>query len=442
MSATAAETDDQPLAERLIALLDHLGLRVAHVATQMPGDIADLAARCPERLGGVVLCVPTRLDPTPFGALADRLLMVSGDGGLVGETTARAAARLLAARRHILSGYDAPGWADVVVDRTDEIVGTMVGFLQQRMADAPTVPARQGRHAGLTWRIDGAGPALLLLPFFLAPSQWTPAVPALARSFSVITVGGAHVGGVAALEDRARAPTYRAMFRTLVDLMAPRPGERILDVGCGSGALDRLLAQRLGAANPIVGVDVNGFLLREAAALAEADGVAGSITFQSGSAEALPFADASFDCAFSVTVLEECDADRALAELVRVVRPGGRVGVIVRSIDLPQWWSVDLPEPIRSRMVVPPQSVGARGVADASLYRRASAAGLERLTCFPSLVTLDRPGGSIWRYREDHLLAQLDPAETEAWQAARATAAADGLLFMAHPMHCVVGHKP
>lgn len=441
MSAIA-DADDQPLAERLIALLDHLGLRVAHVATQMPGDIADLAARFPERLGGVVLCVPTRLDPSPFAAIADRLLLLSGDGGLVGETTARAAARLPAARRHVLAGYEAPGWADVVADRTDEIADTMGGFLQDRQADRPKDGARHGREAGITWRIDGAGPALLLLPFFLAPSQWAPAVPGLARSFSVVTLGGAHVGGVAALEDRARAPTYRALFRTLVDLMAPQPGERILDVGCGSGALDRLLAHRLGAANPIVGVDVNGFLLREAAALAEAEGVAGCIRFERGSAESLPFPDASFDCAFSVTVLEECDADRALAELVRVVRPGGRVGVVVRSIDLPQWWSVALPEPVRGRMTTPPQSVAARGVADASLYRRARAAGLARLTCFPSLVTLDRPGGSIWRYREDHLLAQLDGPETAQWQAARAAAERDGLLFMAHPMHCVVGHKP
>ena len=59
--------------------------------------------------------------------------------------------------------------------------------------------------------------------------------------------------------------------------------------------------------------------------------------------------------------------------------------------------------------------------------------------CFPSLVTLDRPEGPIWRYREDHLLAQLSPEETVLWRAARDKAAADGLLFMSHPMHCVVG---
>ena len=92
-------------------------------------------------------------------------------------------------------------------------------------------------------------------------------------------------------------------------------------------------------------------------------------------------------------------------------------------------------------MVVPPQSVAAKGVADASLYRRAKAAGLVDLVCFPSLVTLDRPDGSIWRYREDHLLSSLTPDETATWRGARNQAHEQGLLFMAHPMHCVVGRK-
>ena len=59
----------------------------------------------------------------------------------------------------------------------------------------------------------------MLLPFFLAPSQWAPAMPELAKRFTVITLGGPHLGGVAALEDRAKAPTYQAMFRTLIDIM-------------------------------------------------------------------------------------------------------------------------------------------------------------------------------------------------------------------------------
>jgi ubiquinone/menaquinone biosynthesis C-methylase UbiE len=299
-----------------------------------------------------------------------------------------------------------------------------------------------GTYAGIPYQITGSGPALVLMPFFLAPSQWEPAIPDLSRKFTVIVLGGRYLGGVAALEDRARGSSYAGMINTLFDEIAPEHGDTILDVGCGSGALDRLLARRFGEANPITAADINPFLLREAAALAEEEGLAGRITFRAGNAERLPFPGASFDHAYTVTVLEECDADLALRELFRVVRPGGRVGVIVRAIDMPQWWHLDLPEAIRRKANVPPQSVGPRAVADASLYRRMFAAGFEALTCFPALVTFDRPDGPIWRYREDHVLAQLEDAETAVWRTARETARQAGLLFMANPLHRAVGRKP
>jgi SAM-dependent methyltransferase len=432
------------LTDRLIALFDHFGLNTAFVATQMSGDVADLARRQPERIAGLVLCTPSRLDPAPFAAVATRTVMISGERGMTAEVTARAEPRLPGSRRVVLPDYDAPGWADVVADRTDAIVTTLRSLPKEesREASSPNLAAGSGSHAGLTYQVLGRGPALILLPFFLAPSQWEPAIPALARSFTVIVLGGRHLGGVAALEDRAQGHSYAGMIHGLVDEMAPAAGTTILDVGCGSGALDRLLARRFGGANPITATDVNPFLLREAAALAAEDQLADCITFRQANAERLPFPDASFDHAFTVTVFEELDADLALRELFRVVRPGGSVGVIVRAIDMPQWWHLDLPEAVRRKANVPPQSCGPRGVADASLYRRMRAAGFEPLTCFPALVTFDRPDGPIWRYREDHILSQLTEPETAIWHAATAAARQAGLLFMANPLHRAVGRKP
>src|SRR5205823_607021 len=135
----------------------------------------------------------------------------------------------------------------------------------------------------------------------------------------------------------------------------PRPGEAILDVGCGSGALDRQLAKWLGGSNPITAIDLNSYWLREAEALAAEEGLAGAIRFEPGNAEALPFPDVSFDAVFSVTVIEECDADRAIVEMTRVAKPGGRIGIVVRATDLPQWWNLDLPEPLRHKITTPPQ---------------------------------------------------------------------------------------
>jgi len=225
-------------------------------------------------------------------------------------------------------------------------------------------------------------------------------------------------------------------------VIAPRPGEAILEIGCGAGSLVRQLAQRVGKANPITAADLNPFLLREAAQLAEEDGLAGAIHFTHGNAEALPFEDASFDCVYSVTVFEECDADRAIGEAMRVLRPGGRVGLVVRALDMPQWWNLTLPEGILRKVEAPPHSVAPGGVADRSLYRRMCDAGFVDLVCFPTLVTLDRPGGPIWRNREDHILSLLSSEELRLWHSECSRVAAEGLLFMAHPLHCAVGIKP
>jgi SAM-dependent methyltransferase len=437
------EADASPTA-RLTALMDHLGLGIAHFGTPIPRDISGMAAAHRERLGGIVLCVPSRLDPAPFADVGERILMISGERGPAAEATARAAQRLPAAERSVLAGYEAPGsWSDAVAERTEEIAERMIAFLGGRHADEPrSVAPVEGTHAGISYRVEGAGPALILLPFFLAPSQWAPAIPRLAEHFTVVTTGGPHLGGVASLEDRAQMASYQAMFRTLIDVIAPRPGETILEIGCGAGSLVRLLARRLGRANPITAADVNPFLLREAAQLAEADGLAGMIEFRHGNAEALPFADASYDCVYSVTVFEECDAGRAIAEAMRVVRPGGRVGLVVRALDMRQWWNLALPESILRKVETPPPSVAPAGVADRSLYRRMREAGLAGLVCFPTMVTLDRPGGPIWRNREDHILSLLAPDELPLWHAERDRAAAEGLLFMAHPLHCAVGTKP
>ena len=442
------EADLSPTA-RLTMLMDHLGLGIAHFGTPLPRDISGMAAEYPERLAGIVLCVPSRLDPAPFADIADRILMIAGERGPAAEATARAAQRLPAAERSVLAGYDAPGsWSDAVAERTEEIADRMIAFLDGlaaagHRADVPrSVAPMEGTHAGISYRVEGAGPALILLPFFLAPSQWTPAIPRLTQHFTVVTTGGPHLGGVASLEDRARMASYQAMFRTLIDVIAPRPGETILEIGCGAGSLVRLLARGLGRANPITAADVNPFLLREAAQLAETDGLAGMIQFRHGNAEALPFENNSYDCVYSVTVFEECDAGRAIAEAMRVARPGGRVGLVVRALDMRQWWNLALPETITRKVETPPQSVAPAGVADKSLYRRMREAGLVDLVCFPTMVTLDRPGGPIWRNREDHILSLLSPDELPLWHAERDRAAAEGLLFMAHPLHCAVGTKP
>ena len=127
------------------------------------------------------------------------------------------------------------------------------------------------------------------------------------------------------------------VVRALLDAVQVRPGEAILEIGCGSGVVLREIARRTAGANPITGIDLNPYLLREAMSLATHEGLADRFALQEGQGEAIPVASSSVDVALSCTVMEEGNAERMLTELVRVTRPGGRLAVIVRSLDLP-WW--------------------------------------------------------------------------------------------------------
>ena len=102
-------------------------------------------------------------------------------------------------------------------------------------------------------------------------------------------------------------------------------GERVLDVGCGTGSLTFTLAQTANLA-AITGVDLTpGFL-----DFARTRNTDPRIAFEHGDARALPFADKSFDRAFAMLVLHFIpDATRAVAEMRRVVRPGGTVAAAV-----------------------------------------------------------------------------------------------------------------
>src|SRR5215510_2126598 len=139
------------IVERLASLMQHLQLEAACFATQIPGDIADLAAQFPERVTGLVLCVPTRLDTRAFAHVAPRLLIIAGEAGLSAETSRHVLAQLPGAQEHILPGYNAQAWSDAVSDRTSEIVGAISSFLRQSCSglpiDGPQVTS--GTHSGL-----------------------------------------------------------------------------------------------------------------------------------------------------------------------------------------------------------------------------------------------------------------------------------------------------
>lgn len=133
----------------------------------------------------------------------------------------------------------------------------------------------------------------------------------------------------AALEERAQAPDQLIVNKALVDTLAPVNGEHILEVGCGSGVLSRQTAPVVVPGGKVTGMDISPEFLRIAQGYAVNAGLSDSIQWGTGRAEFLPFQDASFDGVFAARLLLHVSNPQAvLNELVRVVRPGGRVVVM------------------------------------------------------------------------------------------------------------------
>lgn len=437
-----------PVEERIRQLLQHLGIRQAHFAGRLSVDWTGLATTYPELCSSLILVDPVAIDATMVRNLASRLLVFNGDQGPTAETVRSVVESVPDARLVTLRDYSIFGWTDVVADRTGEIGSSMIHFLAQTNPPEgrEIVPPaeRDGEVAGISYRIRGSGPPLVLLPLSLSPSQWEPLVPRLSEQYCTITLRGAELGMVAVLESRGRASGYLGMVRKLIEEGQLRPGESVVEVGCGSGVLDRWLAHHTCGENRIIGVDISSYLLQEATALAQKEGLEGTIEFREGNAEALPFPDNSFAVTMSVTVMEEGDADQMLGEMVRVTKPGGRVAVIVRACDRPFLMNLPLRDELQRKVEAPggwAPGAEVRGCADASLYRRFHRAGLTQVKMFPQLAAFDSSATVLMQLLQGRLLPTLSREEAKEWQTARAQAEAEGTFFISWPHHCAVGTK-
>lgn len=130
----------------------------------------------------------------------------------------------------------------------------------------------------------------------------------------------------------AAARAYEALFvpalfgqwaASVVDAAQVSTGERVLDVACGTGVLAREAQRRTGPAGHVTGLDPGVGMLAVAKELAP------TVDWRQGTAESMPFADASFDAVVSQFGLMFMDRERAIRELLRVLKPNGRMVVAV-----------------------------------------------------------------------------------------------------------------
>lgn len=126
---------------------------------------------------------------------------------------------------------------------------------------------------------------------------------------------------------------FAAWAEELIDFAGLGLGERVLDVCCGTGSVARRAAEVVGPAGSVAGLDLNENMLNMARSLSA--GSRPAIEWRQGDAQELPFADDSFDAVFCQQALGFlADPDAALAQMRRVLAPGGRAAVeVMRSLD-------------------------------------------------------------------------------------------------------------
>ncbi len=135
---------------------------------------------------------------------------------------------------------------------------------------------------------------------------------------------GEHGDRYVALLNRARADDDPTHFPTTLAWIDAQLGERVLEVGCGNGAMARAIARAVPAIREVVAVDASGIMIAEARRLLAGRDL--PVYFEVADAHHLPFPDASFDrCYATETFVILPDPRRALLELGRVTRPGGRI---------------------------------------------------------------------------------------------------------------------
>lgn len=131
----------------------------------------------------------------------------------------------------------------------------------------------------------------------------------------------------------------RALREAMLERARISPGERVLDVGCGTGTLALAARRRVGAAGTVHGVDAAAEMVARAQQKAARAGLAAA--FDVAPADALPFPHGAFDAVLCTLVVHHLPAGlrpRAIAEMRRVLRPGGRL-LVVDFARKDGWWT-------------------------------------------------------------------------------------------------------
>ena len=248
---------------------------------------------------------------------------------------------------------------------------------------------------------------------------------------------------IAYLEAVAARADIKRQHAEAARLLDVRAGERVLEVGCGLGADARDMARLVGPDGEVVAIDISAAMLAAAKERHE-DGL--PVRYEHGDVTALPYDDASFDAVRIERVLQHVpEVDRAIAEIVRVLRPGGRVVVLD-----PDWGSLaaDIDDPaLAHRCTTHMLSRGVQPRIGIELRRRLTRAGLVDVTVTPQVLTYATVADvaeclPMFNREIPQEANLLPPTDRDAWFSALDAAEARDELFVAFVAYVAAARKP
>ena len=252
---------------------------------------------------------------------------------------------------------------------------------------------------------------------------------------------------VTRLEARRTHPFFARMLQEYLDAMQIDTATTVLDIGCGTGVVARTIAQRPGFAGTVTGIDLSPALVDVATRLATEEGVSARVTFRVGDTRRLDFPDAAFDGVVAHTLMNHVDDPVAVVkEAVRVVQPGGRVGIFDSDFST---IAFGYPNPAQGKsyddalikaLVTNPRIMR-------QMPRVLRAAGLELIAAFPYVLAdighADYWLASVESYRR--LLPQggtMTAAEADVWADALLQDSEAGVFFGACNFYSYVARRP
>jgi arsenite methyltransferase len=240
-------------------------------------------------------------------------------------------------------------------------------------------------------------------------------------------------------------PDMVAQRTRVLEALALRPRERVLDLGCGPGLLAAKMAPQVGPQGEVQCIDASESMMslaeRRCAEYAQ-------VRLQAGDVTALPYADASFDAAVCTQVYEYVtDLERALSELHRVLRTGGRAVVVDTDWESCVWHCSD---PGRMRRVIEAWDTHCpHPHLPRTLAARLRAAGLDPVRIEPIVILNDRYDPDTYSFgMMDGLAAYarkrgaLSESEVQAWRADLAALGSRGETFFSLTRYLFVARRP